>query len=590
VADELETNVDRIFGAPRPERRARIMVTAPTSAAANRSWAESVIGTGMDVARINTAHDRPALWGEMIRNIHDVDATIKVLMDLAGPKIRTGTAELSALKVRVERDARGVIQADPDTGQPGKRFRFRLGALPDPERLQNMDDAATIPLKDIDHRCLRQLSTQVLKTQFEALEEHELSTVCRLVELPGDRLNGSAGDLLAAFDDEPTALANFLESEFNRPLDQGVCLQYRDAGGERSREITVHCLIVECGVLIGLECLARRSTYFAADTPLSFEGAGMLASIASMPEMASKVLVRDGDSLLIRADADYLGHSAREDTPAIISTREPTALEFVKVGHPVLIDDGRISGVVEDIDRTADGKVDTLRVRIGNGEPTAIGEEPTVRKIGPEKGINFPDSQIALPALTATDAENLDFVLDEADMIGFSFVQSGADIVALRTAIVTSLMKRGMPDERIAGFLASKTVIAKIETRAAVDNLAEIIVAMKESGMQPGIMIARGDLAVEVGFDKLAATQWHLAQVSRQAGVPYIYATEVLKTLAKKGTPTRADMVDLNEATAGLEAPCVMLNKGAHIADAVAKVAALAVQHQANQRGRLLRG
>jgi pyruvate kinase len=121
--------------------------------------------------------------------------------------------------------------------------------------------------------------------------------------------------------------------------------------------------------------------------------------------------------------------------------------------------------------------------------------------------------------------------------------------------------------------------MAKIETSAAVRSLPELIV--QGAGHQPfAVMIARGDLAIELGYQRLAEMQEEILWLCEAAHVPVVWATEVLDRLARKGTPTRAEITD---AAMAERAECVMLNKGPHILAAVASLDDLLTRMQAHQ-------
>ncbi len=108
-------------------------------------------------------------------------------------------------------------------------------------------------------------------------------------------------------------------------------------------------------------------------------------------------------------------------------------------------------------------------------------------------------------------------------------------------------------------------IVAKIETPEAVKNLPELIVCA--AGQQPfGVMIARGDLAVEIGYQRLAEMQEEILWLCEAAHVPVIWATQVLENLVKKRIPSRAEITD---AAMAERAECVMLNKGAYISEGV---------------------
>jgi len=175
-----------------------------------------------------------------------------------------------------------------------------------------------------------------------------------------------------------------------------------------------------------------------------------------------------------------------------------------------------------------------------------------VSKLRGEKGINLPDTRITVPALSDDDRRALAFVAKRADAVSLSFVRSVEDIRALHQELAR-LEKAGLG------------VVLKIETRAGFENLPNLLL---EGLRRPplGVMIARGDLAVEVGFERLAELQDEILWLCEAAHVPAIWATQVLDTLARTGVPSRAEVTD---ASASVAAECVMLNKGTFIHEAV---------------------
>jgi pyruvate kinase len=178
-------------------------------------------------------------------------------------------------------------------------------------------------------------------------------------------------------------------------------------------------------------------------------------------------------------------------------------------------------------------------------------------RIRPEKGINFPDTELDIGALTAKDLIDLDFIAEHADIVNYSFVRTVEDMRQLQEA----LRERITDAER----LARLAIVAKIETRRAVQNLPDLIIAAASS--QPfGVMIARGDLAVEIGFERLAEIQEELLWLCEAAHTPVIWATQVFETFVKTGVPTRSEVTD---AAMSERAECVMLNKGDFVVDAV---------------------
>jgi pyruvate kinase len=217
----------------------------------------------------------------------------------------------------------------------------------------------------------------------------------------------------------------------------------------------------------------------------------------------------------------------------------PEALEQLADGAEVCINEGRLGMVVES--RQEDGVL--LRVTDARDK----GEHLRV-----EKGLNFPDTELQLDPLGPNDLTDLDVIAPLADAVGYSFVQRPAEIALLQA----ELAARG------AGRIG---LVAKIETSLAVKNLPELIV--QGAGAQPmAIMIGRGDLAVEMGYRRMAEMQEELLWVCEAAHVPVIWATQVLDNFVKKGVHRRGEMTD---AAMAERAECVMLNKGPFAADAV---------------------
>ena len=137
-------------------------------------------------------------------------------------------------------------------------------------------------------------------------------------------------------------------------------------------------------------------------------------------------------------------------------------------------------------------------------------------------------------------------------MIGLSFVRNSSDIQLLQKNLKRLKAKK-------------LGIVLKIETRAAFENLPELLFTLLQSS-NVGVMIARGDLAVECGYERLAELQEEILWLAEGAHLPVIWATQVLEGLSKSGKPSRAEISD---AAMGVRAECVMLNKGLHIIQAI---------------------
>jgi pyruvate kinase len=225
----------------------------------------------------------------------------------------------------------------------------------------------------------------------------------------------------------------------------------------------------------------------------------------------------------------------------------------VQPGQAIWLDDGKIGAVVQTV------MPDEVTLQITHARPAG-------EKLGAEKGINAPDSNLHLPALTKEDLEALKFAVQNADMVGYSFVRKESDVHALQA--------------RLAEFGGEKLgIILKIETREGFDQLPKLLLAAMRS-RAVGVMIARGDLAVECGYQRLAEVQEEILWICEAAHVPVIWATQVLESLAKNGIPSRSEITD---AAMGERAECVMLNKGPYIVNAVRTLDDILRRMQAHQ-------
>jgi pyruvate kinase len=258
------------------------------------------------------------------------------------------------------------------------------------------------------------------------------------------------------------------------------------------------------------------------------------------PDGRERIPIARGDRVIVTADETpgVPAHPSSPDgpmTPARVPCTLPAVLAQVRVGEAIWFDDGRIGGIVEEVSRGEIAVVIT--------QARAKGD-----RLRPQKGINLPETTIDIPALGPDDLAALPFVARVADLVGLSFAQSPADVRDLR--------------RRLDALGASQIgVVLKIETARGFEALPELLLAGLEGGAL-GVMIARGDLAVEIGYARLAEVQEEILWLCEAAHTPSIWATQVLDTLAREGRPTRAEVTD---AAAGVRAECVMLNKGPEI-------------------------
>jgi pyruvate kinase len=481
----LAAHVEALFGASPAQRSVRIMVTLPSEAAVDDALVAGLVAAGMDIARINCAHDGAAEWLAMAERVRRAASgarrPVRILMDLAGPKLRTGpiAGAMPVVKLKPERDACGRVTT------PARLRLCPPGAVP------ALDGAALTLSADGEWLQQLQVGERIDLTDARAAQR-------RLTVVQSD----AAGVLL--------------EGEQTAYLTPQTCLRRQHA---------------RHGV--------REST------------------LGDIPQPPGQLHLQRGEILhLVR---DGLGHDAvpktkgRRAQAATIACTLPQVLSKLRQGERIWFDDGRIGGVVR--------RVSARRVEVEITEARDGGE-----RLAADKGINLPDTALDLPALTPKDLEDLGVVAGCADIVGMSFAQSAADVRALR--------------QRLADLGAAQLgLILKIETRRGFEHLPELLLAAM-AGPAAGVMIARGDLAVECGYERMAEVQEEILWACEAAHMPVVWATQVLETLAKTGLPSRAEITD---AAMGGRAECVMLNKGPHILEAMRTLDDILRRMQAHQ-------
>jgi pyruvate kinase len=297
----------------------------------------------------------------------------------------------------------------------------------------------------------------------------------------------------------------------------------------------------------------RQTAYLVPETEIHLHPRGqahprhkrdLSVHLRDIPAREQALTLHRGDTLMLtRTFAP--GHPATYDdqgrllSPATASLTLPEIFDQVRPGEAIWFDDGKIGGIIRTVDPNA--------ISVEITQAPAAG-----RTLEADKGINLPDSELQLPPITGHDQRALEFIVKNADLVGYSFVRDGHGVRELQ--------------RRIAD-LGGKNIgiVLKIETRKAFEALPDLLLAAMQGG-PVGVMIARGDLAVECGFERLAEVQEEILWFAEAAHVPVIWATQVLERLAKDGIPSRAEITD---AAMSSRAECVMLNKGPYIVDAV---------------------
>jgi len=235
--------------------------------------------------------------------------------------------------------------------------------------------------------------------------------------------------------------------------------------------------------------------------------------------------IKDGS--LDIAPGDILTFTSKEK---VIGTKEKIYVSYpnlhhdVQVGNKIMIDDGKLEVVVVNVSPDGDVKV---AVTYGG-------------KLLPKKGVNLPDTKISLPALTEKDLVDLAFIITQnVDWIALSFVRKVDDIIDLK--------------RRLAEAKSQSKVIAKIEMPSAMDDLRNIVLE------SDGVMVARGDLGVELPVEKVPMAQREIIRKCIHRAKPVIVATQMMESMIDRVKPNRSEITDV--ANAVLEgADAVMLS------------------------------
>ena len=269
------------------------------------------------------------------------------------------------------------------------------------------------------------------------------------------------------------------------------------------------------------EC--TRTAYVQSGTELHLKGKkrrSQLGKVVDVPPIEPFIRLRVGDLLVIsRCSSSELDESPLSTRGTHkITCSSGYLFDSVKPGEPIAFDDGKIWGVIKGTD------ISEVIVSITHASPKGS-------KLGSDKSINIPESNIRFEGLTSKDLMDLEFVAAHADIVGVSFVRDIHDIVVLRQELEKHKLQ-------------NLGVILKIETKSGFENLPLMLLEAMKSSNPLGVMIARGDLAVECGWEMLADMQEEIISLCGAAHIPVIWATQVLESLVKSGVPTRAEITD----------------------------------------------
>ncbi len=470
----LKEHTDALLGKNASGRDVRIMVTMPSEAADDYTLVHNLLKQGMDCMRINCAHDNADIWLKMIQNLkmamQSLDMPCRIVMDLAGPKLRTGPMEPgpAVIHLRPKHDAYGRIVA--------------------PARIWLTVDPSLTPPPSTADVCI-----PVAEKWLHRLRKNDI------VSFRDTR--GSKRYFEIADTTHHGCWAELSKSAYIVPGMQ-LQLERKNSNGERK------------------------------------------TSIGYLPPAENAITLFPGDLLLLTRDLKPGRPASRDSagnilTPAHIGCTLPEVFDDIRSGESIRFDDGKIGGIIE--------KIEPGQVHVRITHARIQGD-----KLRSDKGINLPDSHLHLAALTQQDLDDLPFVIQHADIVELSFANCAEDVELLQQHM--KLLGKQQP-----------AIVLKIETRRAFENLPDMLLTAMRAP-KCGVMIARGDLAVECGFERLAEVQEEILWICEAAHIPVIWATQVLETLAKEGLPSRAEITD---AAMGHRSECVMLNKGPYVLSAV---------------------
>jgi len=468
----LNRHTKELFGYKSRKRKTRIMVTLPSTAAEDYSLINRLMNEGMNSARINCAHDSPEEWEKMVENISHAKKALskncKVIMDLGGPKLRTGPMKPGPMVVHIQ-PKRDLV------GNVNKPARVWLA----PPDILPPDDSADA----------------IIPVDQYIVDKIKRGNTIKFIDSRGKKCE-----------------IDIVQKQGRGKW--GICSD--------SAYITTGTELILCKV----KATGKEKNFVGELLPIE-----------------QFITLKVGDKLILHRDL-MEGEPAQynEDGTLIqdahISCTLPEVFKDVKTNEPVFLNDGKIEAVVEEVSD------DELRLRI-------IYAKNLGAKLKADKGINFPNSDLKVSGLTSKDKSDLAFVANNADVVNLSFVNQASDVQEFQ--------------EEIDKYESHPGLILKIETQKGFENLPGILLQAMQN-FPVGVMIARGDLAIETGWKNFASIQEEIMRISEAAHIPVVWATQVLDNLARKGVPTRSEITD---AAIAQRTECVMLNKGPYIEKAV---------------------
>ncbi|MCF6352357.1 MAG: pyruvate kinase [Cyclobacteriaceae bacterium] len=468
----LNKNTKKLFGYKSKKRKTRIMVTLPATASEDYTLVNQLVKLGMNSARVNCAHDSPEVWEKMITNVKRANGALKkkckIMMDLGGPKLRTGPMKPGPNVVHIQ------------------------------------------PVKDVEGKVIKPAKVWI-----------------------------APSDILPPNDSADVTIP--VSEELMDKIKRGNTIRFKDSRGKNCK------IDIEKREKKGRWGVCSDSAYVSTGTELRLgkkkADGGKKIIVGEILPTKQFITLHIGDIFELHKEPALGEPATYEENGTLIkgahiSCTLPEIFEDVKAREPVFLNDGKIEAIIEEVN------TEKLMLRVTYAKDTGS-------KLKADKGINFPESDLKISGLTEKDKLDLEFVAENADAVNLSFVNQSSDVQ-------TYLQEMDKYDTNLG-------LILKIETQKGFKNLPEIL--LKAMQTYPiGVMIARGDLAIETGWKNFATIQEEIMRVSEAAYIPVVWATQVLDNLARKGVPTRSEITDAAQAQ---RTECVMLNKGNYIKKAV---------------------
>lgn len=425
-----------------------------------------------------------------------------------------------------------------------------LEAIPEPNRVSANNLIHYLTLRNEDIRDLQDELHILGLSSLASSESHILSQIQSIQERLG-KVYGPAERSICNYEYSLARIEQENQTLFGRKLEEGIPYIMVTFDSSFAENYAIIKTLLQNGMNVArINCARDNEAVWSQMIQLirrACQHTGLECKIymdLAGPKIRTQLIGRGNDKGKVKIEEGEMIWLAETPPPGleeevVVSPNEQGILSHLEIGERVFFDDGIIKGIVE---KKLPDKVGVRISRVSSAK----------KMLKEDKGINFPDSELPIVPLSGFDVSCLPFICSQADMIGYSFVRYASDLKELQIRLQNLTPH-------------PPKIIIKIETPQAVKNLPSLILQGLQSG-SCGVMIARGDLAVEIGFERMGEIQEEILWISESAHVPVIWATQVLESLNKSGIATRSEITDASHAAL---AECVMVNKGDHTIEVI---------------------